>query len=96
MAVSSTSLGEARAMKRTLKMSVEVTLDDLPAAERKELAEGAMCKPSELPRLKDIEDAFDVAEALCFSFESDPEVWAGTGMYCRVAGYRITAHEFSE
>lgn len=78
--------------EKKLLVVLEVTVSDLSSKERKECAEYAECKASELPRLRDL-DAFEIAEVL-LPVENDTEAFAGSDIYAKFTDSKIIAAEW--
>ena len=71
------------ANKRTVRFILEVTIADLPRAERAECAKLGDCRTRDLPRMKDVED-FDLAHLIAESLPGNVELFGGSEMYCRI------------
>lgn len=63
---------------------MDIVIEDLPKDELRENAVLVGCKVSELPRLRDVEP-YQLAE-LFLPRDDDAETFAGSDIYCRVAG----------
>ncbi len=75
--------------EKRMQITLLLTVADLDATSRKELAAEIDCKASELPKLKDV-SAEDIAELFDGSkqFIND-ELFAGSGIYAEVTECRV-------
>jgi len=78
--------------KKTIRIVVDVTVEDLPREVLKENANLAGCPVSELPGTRDV-DAFQVADALVPAMDNE-ETFAGSDMHIRIAHMDLESAEF--
>ena len=74
---------------RTFKVTMTVTLEDLPEGERDEIAERGACTVDDLPGLSDI-TAHDLRDAVDAAIHiGSDEMWSGTNCFVRVCSTEI-------
>jgi len=78
-------------MPKTMRVTMEIDVDDLPPDQRAEAVEMAMQEPpEELPSLADY-SAEDIAEVLDnINEDTGAELFAGTDIYVRILECRVT------
>lgn len=74
-------------MKRKIRMTLDVEIEDLPKAERRQAALDADCREGELPRVEDISPS-ELAELIAGSLPINEEMFGGSEMYCKITKAR--------
>lgn len=72
---------------RTIRMTLDVTIEDLPAADRKQCADEAECTPAELPDVTDISPG-ELADLIAGSLDINDDLFSGSMMYCKITKAR--------
>lgn len=78
---------------KTLKVIMEIDVEDLLPEERADCAKLDQCEPDELPDISEIE-TYQMADCVEVAVMNYEEMFAGSGLYAKVAAVRITDYDW--
>ena len=68
---------------RTLLLTLEIVVSDLPMEERKECAELGGCAEADLPGVEDVED-YEVADCITGVILNSEEIFSGSNLFVKI------------